>query len=105
MARGATVTDIKSKGSMTDFDEREVEIRGSAFKIRELSAEEYDNCLKAATKVDGDIDMVLLLRLMTIRSLQEPKMSAEDIAKLPYKVSRRLSTAVNTLHFGDDDED
>jgi hypothetical protein len=32
-------------------------------------------------------------------------MSPEEISRLPYKVSRRLASAVNELHFGDDDED
>lgn len=105
MARGATVTSINKGATLTDFDERKVEIRGAEFTIKELSAEEYDTTLKSATKADGDIDMVLLLRLMTIKSLQEPKMSPEDMAKLPYKVSRRLASAVNDLHFGDDEED
>lgn len=107
MPRGDNVTAIKKGNSigLAEFEEREVEIRGAKFTIRELSAEEYDTCLKAATKADGDIDMVLLLRMMVLRSLQEPKMAAEDIIKLPYKVSRRLSSAVNELHFGDDEED
>jgi len=99
------VTNISKGAGLADFDERKVEIRGAEFTIKELSAEEYDTALKQATKEDGDIDMVLLLRLMTIKSLQEPKLSAEDISKMPYKVSRRLSSAVNELHFGDDDED
>jgi len=99
------VTNISKGAGLADFDERKVEIRGAVFTIKELSAEEYDTALKQATKEDGDIDMVLLLRLMTIKSLQEPKLSAEDISKMPYKVSRRLSSAVNELHFGDDDED
>jgi hypothetical protein len=107
MARGDNVTPIKKGNNLglAEFDEKVVEIRGAKFTIRELSAEEYDTCLKAANKADGDIDMVLLLRLMVMRSLQEPKMSAEDISKLPYKVSRRLASAVNELHFGDDEED
>jgi hypothetical protein len=97
------VTNIK-KNDLSDFEEREISIRGTTFKIRELSAEEYDNCLKGATKPDGDIDTVLLLRLMAMKSLKDPSLSAEEINALPYKVSRRLSTAVNELHFGDDDE-
>lgn len=105
MARGATVTDIKKGMGLAEFEERQVEIRGQKFTIKELSAEEYDTALKAATKPDGDIDMVLLLRMMVLRSLQEPKMSAEEVNRLPYKVSRRLATAVNELHFGDDEGD
>ena len=107
MPRGSNVTEIKPKDALglAEFDEKTVEIRGAKFTIRELSAEEYDTCLKAATKQDGDIDMVLLLRMMVIRSLKEPSMTAEDNTKLPYKVSRRLASAVNELHFGDDDED
>ena len=105
MARG-TVTPInKDSQNLTEFEERTVSIRGSEFTIRELSAEEYDTCLKSATKADGDVDMVLLLRLMTLKSLQAPKMSAEEISKLPYRISRRLGSAVNELHFGDDEED
>lgn len=105
MARGATVTDINKNRDFGEFDERKVTIRGTEFTIRELSAEEYDTVLKQATKEDSDIDMVLLLKLMTLKSVKDPVLNAENLAKLPYKVSRRLSTAVNELHFGDDDDE
>lgn len=90
------------KGLTFDFEERDVEIKGTTFKLRELTTEKYDECIKSATGDDEDIDMVVLLRLMLIDSLVEPKIDNESIAKLPHSITRKLTTAVNKLHFSDD---
>ena len=83
------------------FEEKVVEVKGKKFKLRELTAEQYDECIKAATGADDDIDMVVLLRLMLLQSLEDPKSEAEDLGKFPYSVVRQLTTAVNRLHFTD----
>lgn len=97
----ATVTELPKQ----EFVERELTLRGRTFRLRELNAGAYDECVRAATKPDDDIDMVVLLKLMVSKSLVEPKLGPDDLAELPYKVSRQLSAAVNQLHFSDDDEE
>ena len=86
---------------MFEFEERTVDIKGKTFKLRELNAEQYDECMKSATGADDDIDMVVLLRLMLLQSLQEPKLASDELGKLPYSVIRQLTTAVNRLHFAE----
>ena len=90
------------KGLTFEFEEREVEIKGTTFKLRELTTEKYDECIKAATGEDEDIDMVVLLRLMLIDSLVDPTLTVDQIASLPHSITRKLTTAVNKLHFSDD---
>lgn len=87
------------------FTHKELTLRGKTYKIRELSAKEYDDCVKMATKADDDVDMVALLRLMVSKSIVDPKLTADDLADLPYGVSRRLGSAVNRLHFSDDEDE
>jgi len=100
----ATAGNVITMPEQPVFEERDTEVRGTVYRFRELSAVQYDECLKMATKADEDIDMVLLLRLMLVKSLVEPKLSAVQISELPYKVTRQLSTVVNRMHFADDDE-
>lgn len=97
----ATVTELPR----SEFVERELTLRGTTYRIRELSAKEYDDCVKMASKSDDETDMVALLKLMTSKSLVSPKLSADDLAALPYKINRQLGSAVNRLHFSDDEDD
>jgi hypothetical protein len=93
---------VSAKEGLTfEFEEKQLEVKGKEFKLRELTAEKYDECVKLATGPDDDIDMVTLLRLMLLESLQEPKLEADQLGKLPYSVIRQLTTAVNRLHFTD----
>lgn len=81
------------------FETTEVETRAGVFKIRELSAEEYDSAYKASTDADGDLDTVALLRWMTIKSVYEPRLTIDELVKLPMGVVGRIGKAVNDLHF------
>jgi hypothetical protein len=87
------------KGLTFEFEETSVDIKGQTFKLKELTTEKYDEAIRAATGADDDIDMVILLRMMLIDSLVEPKLESDDIARLPHSVTRKLTTAVNRLHF------
>jgi hypothetical protein len=86
------------------FEERTVSVRGKEFKIRELSSAEYDKLYKMADQGD-DLDTALLLRLMTLKSVVEPKLTEDDLGQMPMRVSRELLGEVNRLHFGPDDEE
>ena len=89
-----------------EFYEKTVVIRGVTYKFRELSATEYEECLRIATNPDEEsADLSALLKLMVTRSMIDPKMNAEDYGKMPFPVVRRLNDVVNKMHFPDVDED
>jgi hypothetical protein len=90
----------------------DVRLRGVDYRMVELSAQQYDQLLAQATsEVDGPLgkteqtDEALLLRLMTIKCITEPKMTADAYADLGLRVTRKLQTLVNGLHFGDEPEE
>lgn len=85
------------------FETVDVEVGGVTYTLRELEAGEYDECLQIATNEQtGDVDMVMMVRLMLIKSIEKPALSDVQLAKLPYKTSRSLKRAVSALHWADD---
>lgn len=91
--------------AVSDFEQKTFTIRGREFTIRELSAEEYDGCVAASRREDDTLDAVLLLRLMMIRSVVSPTLTAEGVSKMPYKVVRKLGDEVNEMHYRLDEEE
>lgn len=105
MARGAALS--------PDFDEQVVTVRGVDYKLRELSIGEYDDLQKKATvtrtnPLTGEdreeTDTVLLLRLMVLACVVDPKLTSEKFAQMPMRAAGRLNAAVNRMHFGDEPE-
>lgn len=86
------------------FETVDVEIGGQTYTLRELDAGEYDQCLETATGKDGDVDMVMMVKLMLIKSIQSPALSDVQLSKLPYKTSRALKRAVSRLHWEEQEE-
>jgi hypothetical protein len=90
--------------------EVKVEIRGKRYLFREIEAGEYNKLLKQATHTEPDadgepqevIDNVLLLQLMVVKSLADPKITTEQYGKLPMRVSRALNRIVSELHYVDE---
>lgn len=83
-----------------------LEAKGRTFKLRELTAGEYDKCVKLATGEDGALDTIQLLRWMMMKSIVEPEnFTAEQYDALPFTVSRKLSEAVNDIHFPPDEDE
>lgn len=109
MARGVALQEVPvMDGSGPQFAEKEVVDHGTTYRLRELSSKKYDELYKKSDiKGDGDPDTVMLLRLMLIEALQEPKLTGDQIADLPFRLVNKLSRACNDLHFGDepDNED
>lgn len=87
------------------FDAKELVLRGATYRLREMSAAEYDDCIKKATGEGDEVDMVVLNRLMILKSLEEPVLDAEGLAAMPYRLVRKLGTAVNALHFDEEKEE
>ena len=105
MSRTATLT--------PDFLEETVFIRGTTYRLRELSIGDYDELVKKATRsvtnpITGEdqetVDNSLLLKLMVIRCSVEPKLTAETLAALPMRVVLKLNQTVNRMHYGDEPE-
>lgn len=84
------------------FPQKSVEARGSTYTFRELSAGEYDQCVKSATDDDGVTNPVQLLRWMMIKGSVEPKLTPTDIANLPLFVVGEIGRVVNELNYGED---
>ena len=104
----------RAASSLTpDFLEEEVTVRGSTFRLRELSIGEYDELVKKATQkqtnpMSGEetesIDNSLLLKLMVLKCSVDPKLTPETLAGLPMRVFLKLNQTVNRMHYGDEPE-
>lgn len=88
------------------FETVTVSVNDTDYVLRELSAGEYDECLSVATNPEtGDVDMVLMVKLMLIKSIEKPALSDTELMNLPYRISRSLKRAVSRLHWSDDQEE
>ncbi len=93
--------------------EEEVSVRGTTFKLRELSIGEYDDIVRKATTKQTNalgeetetIDNALLLKMMVLRSSVDPKLTPETLAALPMRVVVKLNSTVNRMHYGDEPEE
>jgi hypothetical protein len=80
-------------------------IKGTRYVLRELEMIEYERELKRAEGPDGRVDNVLLLKFMVLKSLQEPKLDAEQLGHKGTSVVRKLNDIVNEIHFADVESD
>lgn len=101
-----------SKQPLTpEFIEREVPGRGVTYRLRELTAGEYEQCREKATTKKTDAfgqeyeaeDGRLLLKLLILATVAEPKLKAEDLVVMPARVRFSLNRAVNDLYFGEEE--
>lgn len=88
-----------------EFRTEEVTVRGVKYKLKELTANEYDAILKIASGPDDNPDLATVLKMMAIKSLVEPTMTAAELGEKPYPVYTKILQAVNRLHFGSDEDD
>lgn len=82
-----------------EFETKVINIRGTEYRFRELTASEYNSIIKLASGPDDNAELNTVLQLMAIRSLVEPKMTATDLDAKPYPVYAKLLQTVNTMHF------
>lgn len=96
-----------------DFLEEEVIVRGTTFRLRELSIGDYDELVRKATtkqtnSLTGEetetIDNSLLLKFMVLKCSVVPKLTPEALANLPMRVVLKLNQTVNRMHYGDEPE-
>jgi len=95
----------------TDFTEEVVKIRDQEFRLRELSIGEYDDLVKKAStehtnamtgEEEERTDNQLLLKLMVLKCVVDPKVSAADLSSMPMRVVLKLNQTVNRMHYGDE---
>lgn len=87
---------------------RRVKLRGVTYVIRELSAVDYEKCLRSATEErDGRqvINNQTLFRLMLKEAMVEPDITVEDFMKKPYRVVRYINDIVDDLHYSPEEEE
>lgn len=84
------------------FREKAFPLGGTDWKFRELSVQESDACIDAARKENGDIDGRTHMRLMIVKSSVEPKITLDQLAKLPNRVYLLFADFVNELNSVDD---
>lgn len=101
----------RTRALIPDFLEEEVVIRGTTFRLRELSIGDYDDLVKKATTSKANpltgedeerVDNSLLLKLMVMKACVEPRLTPEVMAALPMRVTLKLNQTVNRMHYGDE---
>jgi len=97
---------MATRSNQADFEEIAINIRGTDYVLRELTAGEYAECLALTTNAEtGDVDMVNMVSLMLTYSIKKPALSDQQLASLPYKTSRALKREVSRLHWADEQEE
>lgn len=92
-----------SKNDVTDeFRTREVTIRGKVYKFRELSASDYDEIVKIASGPEDQAELATVLKMMAVKSIIEPAMTADEMSAKPYPVYNKMLQTVNEMHFSAD---
>ena len=101
-AKAPTASDIDE-----GFNTAEITIKGKTYSFRELSAEEYDECVELASHGEGDdktLDTVQMLRWMIVKGSVDPKLNPAQLGKLPFSATTKISRTVNDLHFKPDED-
>jgi len=95
---------LTSVGGPLDFmfAEKELDLNGHPFKFRELSVAESDSILDASRLPDGGINGRLNMRMTIVKSAVEPKLTVDDLAKIPNRIYLKMAEFVNDLNSSDD---
>jgi hypothetical protein len=82
-----------------EFLEETVRLRGVDYHFRELTGAQYEEFVKLCEGPDGSSDLSAVLKLMIPASLQDPKLTTEQILAKPLPVYNALAGVVNRMHF------
>lgn len=104
---------MSSTPKSADPATKTIEVRGQRFVIRELTIGEYDDLEKKATSKQPNpmnanapeievTDRTQLLRLMVLKCVVEPRLTAQKLSELPMRVALALNNTVNEMHFPDE---
>ena len=82
------------------FETVELDIKGTHYKVREVSSKTYDRCVEMATGTDGVLDGVKLLRFIMLKAVVEPEgFDADKLGELSFTTRRKIEAVVNDIHF------
>ena len=90
------------------FEEKTIKVKGQAFRFRELSVAENDECADAAKNPDGTVNGRTMMRMMIMKASIDPKLDAESISLLPNRAYIKIYDAVselNTIELGEEPEE
>ena len=79
-------------------ESKKIKVRGTEYTIRELSAGEYDECIRNATNASDEVDTVLLAKLMALKCV-DPVLTEKALADLPFRVWRAINRTINEVHY------
>lgn len=97
---GSTVKAVRGDNLTEEFANKKITLRGVQYTIKELDADEYAQCVEAATsQEDGSVRFDSLLKQMTLRCVS-PSLAVRK-TPMPYPVYRTLEGIVNVMHFLD----
>jgi len=99
MATRRALTAVDDESTESPFAHVEKTIHGVEYRFVELDAETYDECCELAKLENGNIDTVVLLKVMLPKSLVSPKLAERQFLKMPMSLRRALLTEVDLLHF------
>jgi len=84
-----------------DESSRSFHIRGKAYVLRELTGGEYYDEQRVAQNEDGDIDMMLLARLITLKGVtcDGKPLDPEAWSQESFSVVNRVQLEMRQMHF------
>ncbi len=94
---------VKPDESEDLFEHKEITLRGTTYRLRELEGAVYDECVEMATSDTDDqgrrmTDWGMVNKFVLERSLVEPKMNQRELNALPYAVRQSLFIISGDLH-------
>lgn len=87
------------------FRTTKVDIGGVEYSLRELSVKENNACVAASKQTDGTFDGRIMMRMMVLKSVVEPKLVDTALDELPNRLYLRLCDVVSDLNADEEDVD
>ena len=90
------------------FAKKTIKMAGKEYTFRELSVQENDEAADMSRDKDGKINGRTMMRLMIVSSAVAPRLSVDDLAKMPQRFYVKIYEVVNELNnlvLDEDDDD
>ena len=84
------------------FRTRKSMVGGTEYTVRELSVKENDLCTLAARQPDGTFDGRIMMKMMVLKSVIEPKLTDAELAELPNRLYLKLCDVVSDINADDE---
>lgn len=97
---------MKPSASDTDlFRTTSLSLGGVEYQLRELSVKDNNACVIASKQTDGTFDGRIMMRMMVLKSVTEPKLIDTALDELPNRLYLRLCDVVSDLNADEADSD